>query len=264
MEKKMLVSDLDGTLLKNDKTVSQETIDTLLEFKRNGNEILFATARAPRDAYRLIPKELIDNPVICYNGACISKQNKEIIYKKQLSKENIIKILQIVKEFGYDKIGFEINDEFFVNFDPTDFFGVTPNTPMDLDKFEFTSAYKILVCSKTPLEMKLKEKLDEFSKAIITDNGSLCQIMNKEVSKWSCIESIMKQKNISSKNIMAFGDDHNDYEMIKNAGVGVAMGNAEDRIKKIADFVTDTNMNNGVANFVKNYEKFYEAELLEI
>ena len=52
---KMIVLDLDGTLLRDDKTVSKETIDILLKFKSAGNEILFATARPPRDAYKYVP-----------------------------------------------------------------------------------------------------------------------------------------------------------------------------------------------------------------
>ena len=59
---KAIVLDLDGTLLKEDKTVSQETINALLKFKSQSNKILFATARPPRDAYKYVPKELRDNP----------------------------------------------------------------------------------------------------------------------------------------------------------------------------------------------------------
>ena len=78
---KLIVLDLDGTLLRNDKTVSNETIDVLLKFKKANNKILFATARPPRDAYKYVPEILRNNPIICYNGACIL-DNQKIVYKK--------------------------------------------------------------------------------------------------------------------------------------------------------------------------------------
>ena len=78
----LLVLDLDGTLLRNDKTVSEETIDSLVEFKNRDNKILFATARPPRDAYKYVPQKLRDNPIICYNGACMIDGKKYYIKKK--------------------------------------------------------------------------------------------------------------------------------------------------------------------------------------
>ena len=75
--------------------------------------------------------------------------------------------------------------------------------------------------------------------------------MNSEVSKWNTIKSLTEKLGIDTKNIIAFGDDYNDIDMIKNAGIGIAMGNAEENVKKVANFVTDTNMNDGVAKYIK-------------
>ena len=64
----LLVLDLDGTLLRNDKTVSEETINSLIEFENRNNKIIFATARPPRDAYKYVPSKLRNNPIICSNN----------------------------------------------------------------------------------------------------------------------------------------------------------------------------------------------------
>ena len=91
--KKMIVLDLDGTTLRNDKTVSDNTISTLLECRGQGNNILFATARPPRDAYKYVPVPLRDNPIICYNGACIiSSEKLNVLYKKEIPKEDVLKV----------------------------------------------------------------------------------------------------------------------------------------------------------------------------
>ena len=75
--------------------------------------------------------------------------------------------------------------------------------------------------------------------------------MNREASKWTSTKQLSEKLGISIDDIIAFGDDYNDLEMIKNAGIGIAMGNAEESVKKVADFVTNTNMNDGIANYIK-------------
>lgn len=254
---KIIVTDLDGTLLRNDKTVSTSTIETLLKFKGQGNKILFASARPPRDAYKYVPEVLRDNPIICYNGACIVDINMNVLYKNEISKSNAIEILKIAKKYNYNNLCFEINDELFSTFDTTPFFGNCENKIVDLEKLEYDNVYKILICSESPINKELLDELSPIAQGIITDNGTLCQIMNKGVSKWSSIQSLLSIENISEKDVIAFGDDYNDYDMIKNAGIGVAMGNAEKEIKDISDVITDSNADDGVANFVK---KLLESE----
>ena len=104
-----------------------------------------------------------------------------------------------------------------------------------------------------PISQDFLAILPDTCKGVVTDNGQLCQIMDQEVSKWNSIQSLMKTWNIKDENIIAFGDDYNDLDMIKHAGIGVAMGNAEKVVKESANFVTDTNMNEGVAKYLKKY-----------
>lgn len=249
--KKMIVLDLDGTTLRNDKTVSDNTISTLLECRGQGNNILFATARPPRDAYKYVPVPLRDNPIICYNGACIiSSEKLNVLYKKEIPKEDVLKVLDIIEKHGYNNMCIEVNDALYSNFDTTDFFGNAKNCIVDLKEMEFEAAYKVIICSKKQITDDVIKEFPKSCKGIITDNGTLCQIINSEASKWTCIESLSKKLDIAKENIIAFGDDFNDLDMIKNAGVGIAMGNAQQEIKNIADFVTDTNTNDGVAKYL--------------
>lgn len=246
----LLVLDLDGTLLKNDKTVSEDTIDTLLEFKKRKNKIIFATARPPRDAYKYVPQKLRDNPIICYNGACMIN-GKEILYKKEMSKDTVYKIIEMSEKSGYHQICFEINDKLYSNFDTSDFFGKAPTEIVDLMKLDMKTVYKVIICEKALIPQNFLEILPNTCKGIITDNGRLCQIMHHEVSKWNSIQPLITKWNIQNKNIIAFGDDYNDLDMLKHAGIGIAMGNAEPIVKASANFVTDTNANDGVAKYLK-------------
>lgn len=252
---KLLILDLDGTLLRNDKTVSKENIDELLKFKGKGNKILFATARPPRDAYKYIPADLRDNPIICYNGACIIDNTRNILYGNEISKKDVLTTINIAKKWKYNKLCLEINDTLYSNFDTYDFFGNAPANIIELEKLDFNSAYKIIICNKSPINPEILNNLPTGCKGIITDNESLCQIMHSKASKWNCVEKLMKQLNISVENTIAIGDDNNDIDMISNCGLGIAMGNANEKVKEIADYVTDTNMNDGIAKFLRIMEQ---------
>ena len=248
---KLIVLDLDGTTLRNDKTVSKYTIETLLKMKETGHKILFATARPPRDAYKYVPETLRDNPIICYNGATIvSSKDLNVIYRKSILKKDVLNIIDIIESFGYTNITMEVNDVMYSNFDTTPFFGNSKNDIRDLKTMEFENADKIIICSKEPIDEKIVMELPKSVKGILTDAKTLCQIINVNASKWTAIKDLSSKLKIETKDIIAFGDDINDLDMIMNAGVGIAMGNAEEKIKNIADFITDTNENDGVAKFL--------------
>lgn len=251
--KNLIVLDLDGTTLRNDKTVSENTINTLLDVRERENTILFATARPPRDAYKYVPEALRNNPIICYNGAAVvSSNNLDVIYEKQIAKKDVLKILDVCERFGYNQLSIEVNDTLYSNFDTTPFFGNARNEIKDLRQMEYKSAYKVIICSEKPIDEKILKLFPQTVKGVVTDKKTLCQIMNAESSKWVAINSLVDKIGINKENIIAFGDDVNDLEMIKNAGIGVAMGNAEEQLKKIANYITDTNVNDGVAKFLKD------------
>ncbi len=77
--------------------------------------------------------------------------------------------------------------------------------------------------------------------------------MNKSVSKTSAIQQLMNLYNIEKDEVVSVGDNFNDIDMIKFAGIGVAMGNAPDEVKLISDYVTLSNDEDGVANVIKKY-----------
>ena len=95
---------------------------------------------------------------------------------------------------------------------------------------------------------KMKEDLKDFDVLLV--GPGWMEIMPKGVSKASAIEKIAKKLGYSMENVMAFGDAENDIEMIKEAGIGVAMGNGMDSVKKVADVVTSSNDENGIGQVI--------------
>ena len=253
---KLIAIDLDGTLLRNDKTVSEHTLQTLIECEEKDNIIIYATARPPRDIVRYIPSILMNKPIICYNGACITKMGK-IIYGKEILRENVIKILDIAKKLNQQQICIEINDELYSNFDVSEYFGNVPYKQVDLYNLNFKSSYKIIICSKNKISNEILDSLPKECKGVITDKGTLCQIMSSEVSKWNAIKHLLEVNNISEANVISFGNDYNDIDMIKNSGVGVAMENAIDELKLVSKHITCSNNDDGVAKFLGNNKHLY-------
>ena len=78
------------------------------------------------------------------------------------------------------------------------------------------------------------------------------EVSSKNVDKWYAIEEIMKKENIAKEEVISFGDNNNDILMIKNAGLGIAMGHSNEQVKKVAKFVTQTNDKDGVAKALEN------------
>ena len=94
-------------------------------------------------------------------------------------------------------------------------------------------------------------------KAVITDDGTLCQIMHAEVSKWNSIQYVLQHLNRDVSEVIAFGDDYNDMEMIEKCGVGVAMSNAVEELKAVAKFIAKSNDEDGVATFLESKSYVY-------
>jgi len=249
---KMIVSDLDGTLLRSDKTVSEHTVRVLKEMEAEGNKVAFATARPPRDAFRLIPDELKNDLVICYNGAIIYS-DKKVVYSQEMPLSTIMEIFEIAGQFGLDQISMEVSDVLHSTFDVEKVFGPIPYSPIELGSYDFASTHKVMIYAEEKIPAEFIESLPDSCTAVVTDSGILCQIVRKGVTKWNSIEHVLETLGLDHSSVIAFGDDYNDMEMIQNSGVGVAMGNAVADLKAVADHVTVSNDEDGVVAFLQAY-----------
>jgi Cof subfamily protein (haloacid dehalogenase superfamily) len=229
-----IVCDLDGTLLRSDKTLSHETLEILETCQQRGHQLIIATARPPRDAYKYLPAELSDCIISCYNGALVL-QSGEILYRQGISKASVLSIAALADQ----KIGLEIDDVLYTNFEAETAYGWSCQK-VDFVKLEFDEALKIIIC-----EPSVVSPLPSEVTAVLTDNGELCQMMHKSVSKYASV------KRFSQAPMIAFGDDQNDLTLLSNAEISVAMDNATDEIKVIADYTTLSNDQEGVAKFLK-------------
>ncbi len=250
MKNKLIVLDLDGTLLTDSKTLSEYTINVLNKKLDEKNIIVFATARPYRDLAGLLPESLMNNPLICDNGSTVFYQGKKI-FNMTLDSQKASRIIKYFFEHGYEEIAFEMNDELYANFDVSKFFGNYAYNQFSINELKPYDINRILIFSEKKIEEKLVENIPFECNCILTDNAKLCQIMETNVDKWTAIKFITEYFNYDNSEIIAIGNDRNDIEMIKNADLGVAMQNAINELKAIADQVTlHSNNCDGAAKFL--------------
>lgn len=243
---RMVVTDLDETLLRTDKSISKYTIDIIKKVRSKGIKIIFATARGD-SAKSLIPYELFDGYVLM-NGAKAYIENR-IIYDRRISSDIFIPFLQHLSNKNL-KVAAEIDGIHYANFNVrekwryidnfviTDYLNVQGNADKLYAIIEEKNQIDIIK-SNLPKELYLYVSKD-----------NLAIIMHKEARKSIGISKIASEFNICKNEILVFGDDTNDEDMFLNSELSVAMSNAIDDIKALADHICDTNDNDGVAKWL--------------
>ena len=244
----MIVTDLDKSLLRSDKTISEFTKTIFNKCKEKNIIIVFATARPIRSTKAFI-QEIKPNAVIYHNGAIVIADQKELYCNKFSSEKAKILLKTIEEKYPESTLSIDINDKMYTNFDT--------EVKMEYQKIDFNNlpnfdVEKIIIGS-IPIE-KIIETKQFIPKDLYLqiDSGEFGVIMNKGVSKWNGIKELMKYYKIKSKEIVSFGDDYNDILMVKNCGIGVAMENGIEEIKKSSKYICKTNDEDGIANWINN------------
>ncbi|GHU62019.1 haloacid dehalogenase [Clostridia bacterium] len=265
---KLIGIDLDGTLLHTDHSISQRNIQTLNTVSQSGILIIPVTGRS----FNSIPKELLTKvPKISYiisaNGALVSKipENKHI-YHDAFSNEQLESILEFLKK---EEILIELYSESKVYVQKKEYarlqdFIVDVKDPAILKYFEHSRTlvddlYDVIQNEKMILKVHvlltdlvkrslLMEELRKDQKLCITSaTGKNIEINTRTSNKGDSLQKFAQTLGIHPQEIMVIGDNGNDQTMLSMAGLSVAMGNAVKEIKELADFVTLTNDEDGVA-----------------
>ncbi|WP_339000978.1 Cof-type HAD-IIB family hydrolase [Fusobacterium animalis] len=260
---KLVVSDLDGTLLNDDSEVSNETIQAIKKLKDNGVEFAIATGRSFNSANKIRKKIGLEIYLICNNGANIYNKDGKMIKNNIMPADLIRKIVKFLTDnnigyFGYDGTG----ENFYVpenmEIDPILLKEHIPHYIRNLEDIEKLPALeKILIIEENPERIyEIKDLMDKnFGNELeIVISADDCLDLNiKGCSKKGGVECISKELKINPKEIMAFGDSGNDYKMLKYVGHPVAM---KDSFMAKRDFENKTDFTNdesGVAKYLQKY-----------
>lgn len=279
---KIATIDLDGTMLNQYGTVTRKTKEAIKRAQQKGIEIVIASGR-PIDSIKTIAKEIqSEKYFISGNGAIIYDiAKKEIIYENILKKQKVLDIIKICEE---NSIYYNIYTEKEIIAKSLQC-NVLYYHKENLNKEEKNKTHiniidniydyianreekvlKITVCDSTQsifnsIMRKLKEiddievlEVSHMSRKMIRQGTEeipieyfYTEVSAKNVDKWNAIKVLKEKMQINTDEIVAIGDNINDEMMIKNAGLGIAMGQSHPHIKEIADKVVSANTEDGVA-----------------
>ena len=270
---KLVCIDMDGTLLNSKHKVSNDSKEALLKAHNMGVKIVVSTGRMYSDAEYFSNLIGVEAPVIASNGAFIKEKNEsEAIYKNILEEKLFMELLNIFIEYKVYPTFYtpekaycgSLVMKFFVEYiklrgimsHSTKIKHIKTMKQWDkVFKFEKNNIVKCEVMHKD--QERLRKVRTEIQKIkgieIVSSSKHNIEITSKGVSKGRAVEKLAAYYNIKKDDIIAIGDSENDLSMIEFAGMGIAMGNAIDRVKQKSNFITDTNDNEGVAKAINKF-----------
>jgi len=244
---KMIVADLDGTLLKSDKTISDMTRAVLNRCQDNGIKVVYATGRGST-ARKLTYPQHFDGRVI-NNGAFAYVEDKEV-YKRLIPSQTARLLLTACAKLGI-RVTAEANDIHYSNFVTSDVWPIVSNYEIvDFEKFCFdTEKICILYRNQEDIAFIQSQMTDELYLFLARDGFAIAS--HRDAIKSKGIKAVAKVFSIDMSEVVAFGDDLNDLDMFERVGMSIAMGNAVERVKAAADFVCGGNDEDGVAEWLE-------------
>jgi hypothetical protein len=259
---KLIVTDMDGTLLNSDKKISEETLLALRALMNAGCKFTLATGRIYRAAKRYGDQIGIKTPLICCNGAVIvDPATDELLYGAPIPKAIGQKVIEIARRYDvyfhlYDKevIYSERMENIIAYFrkvskdQPPQYRIHTEVVADALAIFDQTAIYKIgLHYDNTDRAMAMRKEIEEIDGVSgFKSLETIYDVLLSGVNKGSALAHLCELLSIERGQVMAFGDNENDLEMLEFAGMGVAMANAEAFVQDVADHVTASNDEEGV------------------
>lgn len=244
---KAIITDLDRTLLRTDKTVSEYTYTILKKCHDKGILLMAATAR-PERAVLTYHDQIGFDAITTLNGARIILPYHNVIENgiAPFSAESILK--KVIHIPGL-VLSMETGKGIFSNIPIPEWnavvFNEFPALPTE------SIIFKILISSEgNDIQQEVKTALTPDTYMTVAE-GKLIQIMSTASTKWNGIRTMLNAVGIGEDEAVYFGDDIDDIESIKNCGVGVAVSNAIDEVLEVADFITESNDMDGAARYIE-------------
>jgi Cof subfamily protein (haloacid dehalogenase superfamily) len=263
---KAVFIDVDGTLIKSDHTISGATCDTIRKLKEKGIMVVLVSARPLHGILTIINKlGLAGFPIASLNGACITI-NGTIIFESTIGLDVIAHLHKQLIKYNASTIYFQQMYWFAESRNSdTDFEQKITEITITIQPFKHTFQYwqkentapnKVLIIASKDIANELKHSLTSNfigQLNIYNSKPTYLEIVNWEASKLNAVRFLIDRYNIMSGEIIAIGDNFNDKEMIEYAGTGIAMGDSPDEVKTVADYVTNTNDEDGVPKAIAKF-----------
>ncbi|MBM7579769.1 Cof-type HAD-IIB family hydrolase [Jeotgalibacillus terrae] len=264
MDKHLIALDLDGTLLTDEKVISERTKKTLLKAKEAGHEVMIATGR-PFRASEAYYKELgLHTPIVNFNGAYVHHplDQKWGLHHEPMNLSVVKDIVEAVHDYEFHNMVAEILDDVYLHYHDEKLLDIfsfgNPNiTAGDLRTYLPANPTSLLIHADEAHVESIRNHLSEVHAEVIDHRRwgapwHVIEIVKSGLNKAVGLKKVADHYGISKDKVIAFGDEDNDLEMLDYAGVGVAMGNGIDSVRSTAKHITGTNNEDGISLFLED------------
>lgn len=270
MDYRVLALDIDGTLVNSNKEISQPTLDALIDIQEQGYHVVLASGRPTGGMVKYADQlnfEKYGSFVLSFNGARITDwRTKETIFNQTVPNQVVPELLEIAKANNVGMVVYKEGDLIIAGTEINDYMMHEANlTGLPI---EYRPEYcydmecptnKCLMAGEPEILIRLEKELQKRYHGLLLITRSepfFLEFMPMNVDKAHSLVHLMSGLGMTTEQLICCGDGFNDISMIEIAGLGVAMENAQDRVKEAADYITASNDDNGI---VKVIDKFLKA-----
>lgn len=270
---KLIAIDLDGTLLDSNRELSEENYQAIQDAKAAGIQVVLCTGRPLRSMNYLLDEIGLkgeNDLAITYNGGLIQKtKTGEVVHELTLDREDSLSVYEMASNFNlpvnfidldyiyeppYPKCRDSVYNKGVTNI-PKD--QALQFKPVDIEKLPNPFKINKIVLSRPSEE--LDEIIPEIPKQyhekfnIYKSQSHILEVLPLNVDKGNAMRIVGEMLGLEKSQIMGIGDQENDFTLVEQAGLGIAMGNAIEKVKEVADYITKTNDESGVAYAIRKF-----------
>ena len=263
---KLIVIDLDGTLLNSKSELSERNEKAIKAAIEAGIQVVLATGKTRHSALNIIERLELNTPGIYVQGLTIYDGDGQITYEQSLDPVVARQVITFAEDRGFDIVAYS-GSKILVRVEHakagelhTRYHEPAPEAIGPLQNIlQDMTVHKLIVVKAneprriTALRWQLSKQLDGKGRLVQAAIPDMLEILPPNGSKGRALQALLKQMGIAADETMVIGDGENDLEMVKMAGLSVAMGNAYEPLKEAADHVTGTNDEDGVAQAIEEY-----------
>lgn len=265
MRYKMIVTDLDDTLLTKDKRVSEKNLDYIQKAREKGCIFAIATGRLYSSAH-IYAKDIGDDiSIAALNGAYTVFKNEEVLVDIKLNYSQIKEIEKIAEKYNqfyyfYDSHNVYANEKDERNYnryfprsrDPVKLYHYKNLSELENDDIPIYKSFYITT-NRAELD-KIEREIEDIGNIIVTSSSrNNIEINRYGATKGNAVEALANKYGINRDEIITIGDNRNDLSMLEYAGLGIAVSNASQDIQNFADYVTVSNEEDAIAKVIEEF-----------
>jgi 16S rRNA pseudouridine516 synthase len=258
----LVALDVDGTLLRDDHSLSQANIEAIHQCVKHGIEVVLCTGRGAPNALPVFQKIGLSGTIICHNGAAtVVGDTLTILEQFDIHPTHVVALIEKLRDMA---LFFDVStaNQIYVERmtedakQMYDLFELVPSSIQSLNDIQ-SDIVKVTVFEKDKL--KLDAILSELETvipneiALVRSGDSFIDFMVPNVNKGMALAKYVKAKGFTNEQVVAVGNYNNDIDMLSYAGIGIAVSNATEDVLKIADEVVPSNNEDGVAYAIQRY-----------